>query len=181
MLNHLVFADPDNDLARQIQADSLEQLGYQAESGIWRNFYLAGAKELRKGVLASEVMKSASPDVIRAMTIDMFLDFLAVCLNGPKASDRILSFNFNFSDIDRSCTVIIENGVLNYCLGKQYQNADATVTLSRMALVEIIFGQATFDENIVSGDIKVDGHVEALNEFVALLDNFEFWFNIVTP
>lgn len=44
VVNHLVFADPDNEEAHALQADALEQLGYQAKSGPWRNFYLSAAK-----------------------------------------------------------------------------------------------------------------------------------------
>jgi len=34
---------------------------------------------------------------------------------------------------------------------------------------------------VESGAIEVDGDVAALQEMLSLLDNFGFWFNIVTP
>jgi linear primary-alkylsulfatase len=36
ILHKLVFADPDNTEARQLQADAYEQMGYQAEGPQWR-------------------------------------------------------------------------------------------------------------------------------------------------
>ena len=86
VVNHLVFADPENEAARSLQADALEQLGYQSESGPWRNFYLSAAKELRDGVLDLPAPKTVSPDTIRATPLDMFFDLLAVRLIGPKAA-----------------------------------------------------------------------------------------------
>src|SRR3546814_13573213 len=68
VVNHVVFAEPDNQDARNLQADALEQLGYQAESGPWRNFYLTGAKELREGVTQLPTPNTASPDIVRSMT-----------------------------------------------------------------------------------------------------------------
>ena len=86
-MNHLVFADPDNVAARELQADALEQLGYQAESGPWRNFYLSGAKELRDGVVRVFAPDTSNPDVIGAMSVGMLLDYLAIRLNGERAAD----------------------------------------------------------------------------------------------
>src|SRR5690606_13654088 len=98
VVNHVVFAEPDNQEARELQADALEQLGYQAESGPWRNFYLSGAKELREGVKKLPTPHSASPDTIRAMDLDLFFDYLAMRLNGPKAADKRIALNFTFTD-----------------------------------------------------------------------------------
>ena len=63
VVNHVVFADPDNQAARDLQADALEQLGYQSESGPWRNFYLTAAQELRHGVRQLPTPNTASPDI----------------------------------------------------------------------------------------------------------------------
>src|SRR5262245_30906923 len=86
VVNHVVFADPGNRAARELQADALEQLGYQAEAGPWRNFYLTGAKELREGVQKRPTPNTASPDTVRAMTLEMFFDYLSVRLNREKAA-----------------------------------------------------------------------------------------------
>ncbi len=93
VVNHLVFADPDNQAARALQADALEQLGYQAESGPWRNFYLSAAKELRDGVMDLAAPKTITPDTVRATPLEMFFDLLAVRLNGPKAAGKKIILN----------------------------------------------------------------------------------------
>lgn len=181
VVNHLVFADPDNEAARDLQADALEQLGYQAESGPWRNFYLSAAKELRDGVLDLGAPKTASPDVIKAMSLDMFFDLLAVRLIGPKAAGKTLVFNASFTDTGEQYLLVVENCVLNYARGKQAADADASLTMTRTALDEIVLGEATLAEELAAGKASIDGNPEKLVEFLSLLDTFEFWFNIVTP
>ncbi len=98
VVNHVVFADPSNEAARDLQADALEQMGYQAESGPWRNFYLSGAKELREGVKELGTPSTASPDTIRAMDLDLLFDYAAMRLNGPKAEGKSMKLNWNFTD-----------------------------------------------------------------------------------
>lgn len=181
VVNHLVFADPDNKAARDLQADALEQLGYQAESGPWRNFYLSGAKELRDGVIDLGAPKAAGPDVIKAMSLEMFFDLLAVRLIGPQAVGKKLVFNASFTDIDEQYLLVMENCVLNYAKGKQSAEADATLTMTRAALNEIVLGEATLAEKTAVGEARIEGNPAKLVEFLSLLDTFEFWFNIVTP
>lgn len=181
VVNHLVFADPDNKAARDLQADALEQLGYQAESGPWRNFYLSAAKELRDGVIDLGAPKTASPDVIKAMSLDMFFDLLAVRLIGPNAAGKKLVFNTAFSDTGEQYLLVVENCVLNYAKGKHSAQADAALTITRAALDAIILGEAKLPEKLASGEAAIEGNPEKLIEFLSLLDTFEFWFNIVTP
>lgn len=180
VVNHVVFADPDNKAARNLQADALEQLGYQAESGPWRNFYLTGAKELREGVKQLPTPNTASPDTVRAMTPELFFDYLGVRLNPAKAGDAKAVLNFDFGDTGKYL-IELENGVLNHTADRQAPNADATVTLSRDTLNDIILQETKLGDAIASGAVKVDGSRAKLEEVVSYLDNFEFWFNIVTP
>ena len=181
VVNHLVFADPNNQEARNLQADALEQLGYQAESGPWRNFYLSGAKELREGVKQLPTPNTASPDTVRAMTPEMFFDYLGIRLNGPRAADASLTLNFDFGNSGGRYLVELENGVLNHTANRQSDNADATVTLTRETLNRIILHETTLADAMSSGDVRVNGNQEKLKELVSYLDTFEFWFNIVTP
>lgn len=177
---HVVFAEPNNQAAKNLEADALEQLGYQAESGPWRNFYLTGAQELRKGVAKLPTPNTASPDTVRAMSADLFFDYLGVRLNAEKAGDGKAKLNFDFGQ-DGNYFVELENGVLNHTANLKSKNADATLTLSRDTLNKIILQQIKLDEAISSGAVKVDGDRAKLNTIVAALDDFEFWFNIVTP
>jgi alkyl sulfatase BDS1-like metallo-beta-lactamase superfamily hydrolase len=180
VVNHVVLADPSNQKARHFQADTLEQLGYQTENGTWRNVYLTGAMELRQGVKQLPIGKTASPDTVRAMSLDMFLDYLGMRLNGPKAAARKFTLNFNFTDTKEKYLLSVENGVLNYSKGKQAKDADCTATLTRSTLNGIILGETKLAGAITAGDVKLQGEPKKLQEFLGLLDSFEFWFNIIT-
>ncbi|MGC3963513.1 MAG: alkyl sulfatase dimerization domain-containing protein [Rhodocyclaceae bacterium] len=181
VVKHVVFADPKNQAARNLEADALEQMGYQAESGPWRNFYLTGAQELRNGVAKLPTPNTASPDTVRAMTPELFFDYLAVRLNGPKSANANMIMNVNLGDGGGKYLLELENGVLNHTPGGQAANPDVSVTLSRDTLNGIILGQTKLDDAIKSGAAKVTGNETKLRDFVSYLDNFEFWFNIVTP
>jgi alkyl sulfatase BDS1-like metallo-beta-lactamase superfamily hydrolase len=181
VVNHVVFADPDNKAARDLQADALEQLGYQAENGPWRNFYLTGAKELRDGVNKLPTPNTASPDTVRAMTVEMFLDYLAVRLNREKAGNAKGVLIFDFGKAGGVYKVEMENGVLNHTKGVRDPHADATVTLSRDTLNKIILQEVKLDDAIKSNEVKISGNADKVKELVSYLDSFELWFNIVTP
>jgi alkyl sulfatase BDS1-like metallo-beta-lactamase superfamily hydrolase len=181
VVNHLVFADPENQAARALEADALEQLGYQAESGPWRNFYLSAAQELRQDVQRVTVTATNSPDAIRATSLSMFFDLMAVQLNGPKAAGKKIVLNAHFTDIDEQYLLTVEHGVLNYGKGKQSATADASLILTREALNDVVLGNATLPDKLAAGDLVIEGQKEKFFEFLSLMDTFEFWFNIVTP
>lgn len=180
-MNYVVFADPHNKDARNLGADALEQLGYQSESGPWRNFYLTGAQELRDGVVKHAAPETASPDIVAAMDLNSLFDFLAVHLNGPKANGRTIKMQFNFPDIDRKYYVLINNSVLNYYPNRIEPNADVTVSIDRKLIDKIVLGKTDFVKEVESGAVKVGGDLKKLAEFSTLFDHFDPWFNIVTP
>jgi alkyl sulfatase BDS1-like metallo-beta-lactamase superfamily hydrolase len=179
VLKHVVFANPDNTAAKNLLADTYEQLGYQAESGPWRAVYLQGAFELRNGVPQSGGLNSASPDTIRAMPPEMFFDYLAVRLNGPKAAGKVLKINMALTDLEQSYGLTVENAVLNH--GRALNDPAVTVTLSKATLDGIQLGEVTMEQAIVDGRLSVTGDRMVFSEFLDLLDSFPFWFNIVTP
>ena len=181
VVSKVVFADPDNKAAKDLEADALEQLGYQSESGPWRNFYLSGAQELRNGVAELPTPDTASPDTIRAMSLDLFFDYLGVRLNSEKAGDATATINFNFSDTGEKMFVQLENGVLNHTADIQRNDADTTLTLTRDTLNNIILGKEKLGDAVSGSDVKLTGDEAKLNEVVSYLDTFPFWFNIVTP
>ncbi len=181
VVNHVVFADPSNQAAKALQADALEQLGYQAESGPWRNFYLTGAKELRDGVKKLPTPNTASPDTVRAMTPEMFFDYLSVRVNRAKAANAHIALNVDLGKPEGTYLLELENGVLNHTAGVQAQQADANITMSRDTLNGIILGQTKMADAVKNGSAKVTGNQAKLDELVSYLDTFEFWFNIVTP
>lgn len=181
VVSKVVFADPQNKAARELEADALEQLGYQAESGPWRNFYLTGAQELRNGVMKLPTPNTASPDTVRAMTPEMFFDYLAVHINGEKAAGAKAVLNVDLGDDGGKYKLELENGVLNHTANVQAQDADATLTLSRDTLNKIILKEETLQQAEKNGGLKIKGSADKVNELLSYMDKFEFWFNIVTP
>lgn len=181
VMNHVIFAQPDHEPARLLQAQALEQLGYQAESGPWRNFYLTGAQELRNGVAPGITARSVSPDMVGALTLDQLFDYVAVRLNGPKASRSDIRLNFHVTDAERDYRVTVANGVLNYASGRRFADAQANVSLSRRALAALMLAGKPLPALVEAGLVQVDGNPQKLEELLSLLDSFEFWFNIVEP
>ena len=152
ILKHVVFADPNNKDAKDLLADAYEQMGYQAESGPWRSVYLQGAYELRNGVPSAGGTNIASPDTIKAMPPEMTFDYFGVRLNGEKAAGKKLALNIDFTDLNKSYALVVENGVLNY-FKKPVANADAKLTLSKSTLDRIQLGETA---GRAGGDVRRD-------------------------
>ncbi len=180
VMKHAVFAEPKNSQAKELLADALEQLGYQSESGPWRSVYLQGAYELRNGIPSSGGLVTATPDTIRAMSPDMLFDYLAVRLNSEKAAGKNFKINVDFTDLDSHYTLTIENAVLNHSQ-TQSKEADVTLELNMKAMNSIQLGESTFEQLIKDGKVKLKGDKKVFDDFLAMLDTFNFWFNIVTP
>ena len=181
VVSTVLFADPNNQAARNLEADAPEQLGYQAESGPWRNFYLTGAQELRNGVKKLPTPNTASPDTVRAMTPEMFFDYLGVHINGVRAGNAKAIFNVDLGKDGGKYKLELENGVLNHTANAQAKDADATITLDRTTLNNIILKKETLKQAMDKGDVKVSGNGAKLEEMLSYMDTFDFWFNIVTP
>jgi len=178
--NHLVFANPDNATARSLQADALEQLGYQSENALWRNIYLTGAMELRHGVPEYDA-GATKTDVVRAMDPDLFFDYLAVRLDSDKAQGHDMVMNWVFADLGQRFTLTLRNGVLTHRNDQLAAQADLTVTLDKATLDQISLRKLDFPTAIKQGAIKLDGDGKKLGEFLGMIDSFKPQFNIVTP
>ena len=181
VLGHVVFAEPEHSKARALAASALEQLGYQSESAVWRNFYLTGAAELRHGVRKGPAPSTLTSDTVRAATTDMFFDYLSIRLNGPKADGKKITIHWNFPDTGQQYLVRLRHSVLSYTAGAQAGDADLTLTLTRTLLDDIFLRRTSFEEKMQSGEIRFEGNPQKLGELFALFDQFDFWFNIVTP
>lgn len=179
LLKQVIAADPGDQVAKNLQADTFEQLGYQAESATWRGFYLTGAKELREGVHKFSHASTASSDTIKGMTVEMLLDYLAVRLDSEKAAGKNISLNFNFSSND-NMNLSLENSVLNYRKTLQ-PKADASFYMSRSDLHDVLVGQAKMADLVKAKKEKIIGNANKLNEIISCMDKFELWTNIVTP
>ena len=181
VINHVVFAEPSNTEARELQANTLEQLGYQSEAGTWRNLYLTGAQELRHGTLDLKLPSSASEDSVKGMSLDLFFNYLGVRLNGEKAGDENIALNWVFTDTDEQVLLRLSSGALNHVIGRIDDHADATITLTRGALNRFILGQSTLDDEAAGGEISVSPDIAPLDTLLGLLDSFDLWFNIIEP
>ncbi|WP_309397994.1 alkyl/aryl-sulfatase [Cerasicoccus maritimus] len=182
VLNHLIFADPDNVEATNLQADTLEQLGYQSESAPWRNEYLTGAYELR----GNEVSYPDTDNSIlfTAMENDQYLDMMATFVSAEKADGKSYKINMIMiqSDVEDDFAVELSNSAISYTEGVLFEDADATLTINRDTIEDIRNGVATIVEIFEDGLIEVSGSFEDL---VAFFEVFQFSidgdFNIVTP
>ena len=180
-LSHVVFADPANAEARQLGADALEQLGYAAESATWRNAYVLGALELRHGVPATVARAPVSPDIVRAMSLELFFDHLGVRLNGDKAEGRRIVINWVFSDLDQRYVMNLENCALTCLADRRSDAPDATVTLERAALNRLVLREVAFADAVERGLARVDGNAAKVADFFALIDDFSLMFEVVEP
>ncbi|WP_309261887.1 alkyl/aryl-sulfatase [Lysobacter arvi] len=179
-VKQVVFADPNNAEAKNLLADTYEQLGYQAEAGTWRSIYLMGAHELRNGVPKAPALDLTGPDTIAAMPPDQLFSYWGVRMNGPKAAGKDMTLGFDFADLRKQYTLMVRNGALT-TESKAAAKPDAQLTMNKAVLDRIQLGQTTIDEAIASGDIKVQGDKGKVKTFFSLLDVYPFWFNIVTP
>jgi alkyl sulfatase BDS1-like metallo-beta-lactamase superfamily hydrolase len=180
VVNHVVFAEPENEEAGELQADALEQLGYGAENATWRNFFLMGAQELREGIAGTPTV-AAPPDVLAQLSVEQILDAMAIRLNGKRASDAELTINWEVTDPDERHLLEVENGVLNHRRDHHHPEADATLIIERRALNEMLGKTADLAELAESGRLRVEGDGVKLGELLGLLDEPNPGFAIVTP
>lgn len=180
-VSHLVFADPDNQAARALLADTFEQLGYAAESSTWRNAYLFGAQELRQGMPKAPPRPAMPRETLAALRTEQLWDVLGVRLNGPKAEGKRIVLNWNFTDTNETFVLNLENSALTYAAGAQAASADATFTLARSVLDEVIAKLVAFPDAVGAGRIKVTGNPLRLGELMMLMDEFPRMFEIVEP
>lgn len=180
-LSHLVFAEPDNQRARTMLADTFEQLGYAAESATWRNAYLFGAQELRQGMPKAPARAPMPRETLAALRTGQLWDVLGIRLNGPKAEGKRIVLNWSFSDTGETFILNLENCALSYVAGAQAADADAGFTLARATLDEVIAKQTTFPDAVAAGRIKFSGDPMKLGELMALMDEFPRMFEIVEP
>ncbi len=181
LLNKLVFAQPNYIPAKRLLANIYEQMGYQAESAGWRNTYLTGAKELRDGVLPTSNITRPGPSFLQAMDTGLLFDYLAVKVNAKRAESDAFKINFTFTDEGREYLVELSNATLTNIEGVTVQDADLSLTISRENWTLVILKQVALSDLLASGKASFAGDIRILNQLFSLMDEFPFWFNIVTP
>ncbi len=180
VLQHVVNLDPGHIEARSLLADSLEQLGYQAESGPWRNFYLCGALELREGLPKGSAVR-ISAGMARGMPLTDLYKAMAVRLNSDAADQVSLTINLAFTDLPQPHLLQVKRSVLHGWENRQADDADATLRISSLHFKELMFGAADAASLLQSGDLSVEGDVSALTQLPTLFDQFIRRFPIMTP
>ena len=181
LVNHLVFADPTNTAARHLQADALEQLGYQAESSTFRNAYLMGAQELRQGPPKPASNQVRGRGLLLAMTVEQVFDSLAVRMKSEELGGVSVCVNWDFTDTKEQWVLGISNRTLYYTPSSQSNTAAATVRLARTTLIDVVTQSTTFVDQIQAGNIVIDGDAAALLGIFGNIDTFETGFPIVEP
>ena len=181
VVNHLVFADPDNQEARDLLARAYDQLGYQAESGPWRDVYLTGAFELRHGGPDKGVNLAAAMGMIRHAPLERFLDAMAARLNAPKAEGKEMIVNLVLTDLDATYVLELKNSVLRHYKRDQHPDANATMKLTHELYLRMLTGTAGIKDTLFSDDLKIEGSRLELVGFFRLFDKPDGTFNIVIP
>jgi alkyl sulfatase BDS1-like metallo-beta-lactamase superfamily hydrolase len=179
IVNKLVQAEPHNQAARDLLADIFEQLGYQQENPGLRNSYLNGAYELRTGIPEGNAAKSSGPDVIRAMSTELFLDFLGIRMDSRMAEGLRLTINLITPDNDEKFAVELENATLTNIKGYLAKNPDLTLTINRSDLEQVMLGKKTLDAQIADGTAKIEGDASVLSKLASTIVEFNPRFEIM--
>lgn len=173
LLDHAVFVDQDHPAAVKLYADTLEQLGYGSENGTWRNFFLSGASELRKGNFGTPTTANA-PAILEQLSPEQIFDAIAITVDGPRAWDLDLSFSVDFNDVNRSFRVTLRNGVLIYEEEEDNESeAQLHLSLSKLQFLSLLAGETEFEGMFLKGNQNV------LTELTSVLDPGDPNFNIV--
>lgn len=180
LLNHIMASEPQHIAARALLADSLEQLGYQAESGPWRNFFLCGALELREGTPETGSMFTASEGVAQGMPLENLFQMLAVRVIPEKVDGLTLRINISLEDAG-NWLLVLENCVLHGFPGRRSESADATITSNALPFKRLMLGLAEADELIADDQLQISGARSAIDQLLEFLDAFPRRFPIVTP
>jgi alkyl sulfatase BDS1-like metallo-beta-lactamase superfamily hydrolase len=179
ILNRLFLAEPQNQAARDLLGNVYEQLGYQAESTSVRNSFLQGAFELRNGLPGGAAPRTTGPDVVRAMSTEQWLDFLAISMDPKKAEGMQFTINLVTPDNGEKYAVEMSNATLTSLKGFQARNPDLTITVDRADLNQVMMGQASFDDLIAQGKAKFEGDRKGFDQLRSILVAFTPDFEIL--
>jgi alkyl sulfatase BDS1-like metallo-beta-lactamase superfamily hydrolase len=179
IVNKLVQAEPQNQPAKDMLADIFEQIGYQQENPGLRNSFLSGAYELRTGIPQGEAVSSSSPDVVRAMTTELFLNFLAIRMDSRKAEEMRFTINVVTPDNGEKFIVELENATLTNIAGFQATSPDLTLTINRSDLEQTMMGAKTLEAQIADGTAKVQGDISVLAKLASTMVDFDPRFEVM--
>ena len=170
VMNHAVFADPTNSDVRNLQADAFEQLGYQSESGTWRNAYLTAARELRYGSL--RIPASMGRQIAHAITIEQLFDMIGVRFNPEKFNYGPVRINWHFEDLEEDHVLGIQRSTIYHDPHITDDAGDAGITTTRKTIALILGGQKTLEEAFEAKEIAIQGNIELVNSFFESQESF---------
>lgn len=179
ILNKLIYAEPDNQAAKDLLADVFEQIGYQKESPSVRNSFLAAALELRNGFPEGASPQLVNPEMVRAMSTDLLLDFLAIRLDSSQAKDLRFTINLFTPDNGEKFILELSNATLTSCKGFLLDQADLSIVLNRSELESIMSGQTTLAALAAEGKAKLEGDAKVVQQLQALLVSFTADFELL--
>ena len=178
VLSHLVFAEEGGAEARQMLALVHRHQGYREESGIMRNVYLVGAKELEEGVKPLPMAGGRNADLAATLGPQDWFDAYALRLNPEKARSKELAIDFFIGGENVSLTVARQAEFAR--MNASHPVPDARVTITLALLEELSAGAITLDDAKTRG-ARIEGSDAAVSDWLALHDTFDLWFDIVTP
>ncbi len=179
ILMKLVYAEPENQAAKDVLADCWEQLGYQYESPSLRNSFLMGAKELRDGIVPGASAKASGPDVIKAMTTELFLDYLGIRVDDEKAVGMAFTINLITPDNDEKFIIEMSNSTLTNLEGYLAETPDLTITIDRKQLELVMMGEVTLAAQVEAGKCTLTGDASVLQKLASTLAHFDPFFEIL--
>jgi len=182
VMKEVVYAEPANKEARELCADALEQMGYQAESATWRNAFLYGAQELRHGVFQMPARATMGADTLAGLATDVFFDAMAVRLDPAKAAGQSMVLNWHFTDRAEKLVLTLKHCTLTHRMGQWSEEAAASVTTTRATLDAIILHKTTAPEAMMSCALRIDGDASRFALLFGMLEQpTGFMFDILTP
>ncbi|CAA0080749.1 Putative alkyl/aryl-sulfatase YjcS [Zhongshania aliphaticivorans] len=181
LLNHLVFAEPNNKAAKSLLARNYDQLGYQAESGPWRDVYLTAAYELRQGKSNQVQDLSVAKDMVVYSPRSNFFNVMAAQLDAEDAEGVAMVLNFVFTDLNETHVLKLKNSVLHHKQAEADPHANATLSITHDLFLDVALGRASVKDLLFSGQMSIEGSKIDVAKFFSLQDKAKGGFSIVTP
>ena len=182
VMKEVVYAEPDNKEARELCADALEQMGYQAESATWRNAFLYGAQELRHGVFQIPARATMGADTLAGLATDVFFDLMAIRLDAARAAGQSMVLNWHFTDRAEKLVLTLKHSTLTHRLGEWSDTASTSIITTRAMLDSIVLRKTTPPDAIASGALRIEGDPSRLAALFGMLEQpAGFMFDILTP
>lgn len=181
LLNHLVFANPKHKPARQLLADTYAQLGYQAESGPWRNFYLTGAMELTEGIAGKGKANSNRARMSQNLSPEMLFDLLAIQINGEKAADKELNNKYYLNRYERTSHLDLKERRITNRIGRLHPAPTVTLEGDKQVIYASLMQPENIAANLQAHKLSVTGKLESLKELFSTFEAPDAYFNIIEP